>query len=86
MFLCGEAVMTTIYIQNRSPNRILNTMTLEEAFFGNNPSVEQLRTFGFPIYIHVPKDKRKNLEPLEKKGIFVGYSESLKAYRIYVLG
>jgi hypothetical protein len=43
-----------------------------------------LRIFGCLIYIHVPKDKRKKLEPSGKKGIFVGYSESSKAYRIYV--
>ena len=30
--------------------------------------------------------KRGQLEPSEKKGIFVDYSESSKAYRIYVLG
>ena len=26
------------------------------------------------------------MEPLGKKGIFVGYSESSKAYRVYILG
>ena len=31
------------------------------------------------MYIHIPKEKRK-------KGIFVGYSESSKAYRIYFPG
>jgi hypothetical protein len=46
--------------------------------------VQQLRIFGCPIYIHIPKDKRKKLEPSRKKGIFVGYSESSKAYRIYI--
>jgi hypothetical protein len=45
-----------------------------------------LRIFGCPVYIHVPKDKRKKLEPSGKKGIFVGYSESSKAYKIYVPG
>jgi hypothetical protein len=45
-----------------------------------------LRIFGCPVYIHVPKDKRKKLEPSGKKGIFVGYSETSKAYRIYVPG
>ena len=45
-----------------------------------------MRIFGCPVYIHVPKDKRKKLEPSGKKGIFVGYSESLKSYIIYVLG
>ena len=38
------------------------------------------------MYIHIPKDKRTKLDPSGKKGIFVGYSESSKAYRIYFLG
>jgi predicted Rdx family selenoprotein len=29
---------------------------------------------------------RKKLETLRKRGIFIGYSESSKAYRIYVSG
>ena len=32
----------------------------------------------------MPKEKRAKLEPSGKKGIFVGYSDSSKAYRIYV--
>jgi hypothetical protein len=59
-------------------------MTPEEAFSGKKPSVEHLRIFGCPVYIHVPKDKRKKLEPSGKKGIFVGNSESSKSYKIYV--
>ena len=35
----------------------------------------------FPLYIHVPK-----LEPSGKKGTFVGYCKSSKAYRIYIPG
>jgi hypothetical protein len=46
--------------------------------------VEHLRIFGCPVYIHIPKDKMKKLEPSGKKGIFVGYSESSKAYKIYI--
>jgi hypothetical protein len=61
-------------------------MTQEEDFSGKKPSVEYLRIFGYPVYIHVPKDKRKKLEPLGKKGILVGYSETSKAYKMYVLG
>jgi hypothetical protein len=40
MFLWGEAAMTVVYIQNRSPHRILKNMTPEEAFSGKKPSVE----------------------------------------------
>ena len=38
------------------------------------------------MYIHIPKEKRTKLDPLGKKGILVGYSESSKAYRIYFPG
>jgi hypothetical protein len=84
MFLWGEAAMTTIYVQNRSPHRILKNMTPEEAFSGKKPNVENLRIFGCPVYSHIPKDKRNKLEPSGKKGIFVGYSDLSKAYRIYI--
>jgi hypothetical protein len=46
--------------------------------------VENLRIFGCPVYSHIPKDKMNKLEPSGKKGIFVGYSDSSKAYRIYI--
>jgi hypothetical protein len=84
MFLWGEATMTTIYVQNKSPHRILKDMTPEEAFSGKKPNVENLRIFGCPVYSHIPKDKGNKLEPSGKKGIFVGYSDSSKAYRIYI--
>ena len=38
------------------------------------------------MYIHIPKEKRTKLDPSRKKGIFVGYSKSLKAYIIYFPG
>jgi hypothetical protein len=84
MYLWGEATMTTIYVQNKSSHRILKDMTPEESFSGKKPNVEHLRIFGCLVYFHIPKDKRKKLEPSGKKGIFVGYSESSKAYIIYI--
>jgi hypothetical protein len=72
MYLWGEATMTSIHVQNRSPHRILKDMTPEKTFSGKKPSVEHLRIFGCPVYIHIPKDKRKKLEPSGKKGKFVG--------------
>jgi hypothetical protein len=84
MFLWGEATMTTIYVQNISPHRILKDMTPEEAFSGKKPNVENLRIFGCPVYSHIPKDKRNKLEPSRKKRIFVGYNDLSKAYRISI--
>ena len=55
-------------------------------FTGKNPEVSHLKIFGCPLYLHVPKEKRSKLDPLGKKGIFVGYNEQSKAYRIYIPG
>jgi hypothetical protein len=85
MFLWGEATMMTIYVQNRSPHRMLKDMTPEESFSGKKPNVENLRIFGCLVYSHIPKEKRNKLEPSGKKGIFMGYSDSYKDYIIYIL-
>jgi hypothetical protein len=84
MFLWAEACNTTIYIQNRSPHRVLGSKTLEEAFIGRKPEIGHLRIFGCLTYSHVPSEKRTKLEPTAEKGILVGYSETSKAYRIYI--
>jgi hypothetical protein len=34
--------------------------------------------------VHVPKEKRKKLDPSGKNGIFVGYTDTSKEYRIYI--
>ena len=85
-FLWAEASKTVVYVQNRCPHKILKNMTLKEDFTGVKPEVGHLHIFGFLVYIHVPKDKRTKLEPSGKKGTFVGYNESSKAYKIYIPG
>jgi hypothetical protein len=75
-----------VYIQNRCPHAILKDKTPEEVFSGIKPKVGHLRIFRCPVYIHVPTEKRTNMEPSGKKGVFVGYSENSKAYMIYVPG
>jgi hypothetical protein len=53
-------------------------------FTGKKPEVSHLKIFGCPMFIHIPKEKRNKLEPSRKKGIFVGYCEVSKAFRIYI--
>jgi len=59
-------------------------MTPEEVFSGKNPDIGHLRIFGCITYSYIPKEKRTKLEPTIEKGIFVGYSETSKAFRIYI--
>lgn len=82
-FLLGEASVTTTYIQNISPYRILDDMTPKEAFIGKKLNVDHLRIFGCLVYIHIPWDKRKKSDLTCMKGIFVEYNTSSKAYRVY---
>lgn len=84
MFILAEACNTSMYFQNRNPHKILGDKTPKEAFTGVKPEIGHLRIIGCPVYIHVPMEKRMKLEPLELKGIFVGYNETLKAYRIII--
>jgi hypothetical protein len=61
-------------------------MIPEEAFTGVKPEVGHFRIFRCPVYFHAPKEKRSKLDPSSRKGTFVGYSESSKAYWIYIPG
>jgi hypothetical protein len=55
-------------------------------FTEKKPEVSHLKIFGCPVFIHISKEKRNKLEPSGKKGIFVGYCEVSKAFRIYIPG
>jgi hypothetical protein len=84
MFLWAEASMTAVYVQNKSTHKNFKNMTLNEAFTGVKPEVGHFKIFGCPVYIHVPKEKRTKLDPSRRKGTFAGYSQSSRAYRIYI--
>ena len=63
MHLWAEATKTTVYVQNKSPHKVLENKTPEEIFSGENLEVNLFRIFGYPVFVHVPKEKRKKLEP-----------------------
>ena len=84
MFLWVEACNTTIYLQNKILHRLLEGKTLEEAFTGVKPEIKHLKIFDYLVYIHVPEEKRMKFEPSREKGMFVGYNETSKAYKIFM--
>ena len=85
MHLWAKATRTTVYVHNRISHNALGNKTVEEMFTGENPEVNHLKVFDVPVYLHIPKEKRSKLETLGKQGIFVGYNEQSKYYRIYIL-
>jgi hypothetical protein len=74
-----------VYLHNKSPHCILEEKTSEVAFTSRRPKIGYLRIFGCPVYIHIPMEKRKKLQPSGQRGILVGYNEDSKAYRVFLL-
>jgi hypothetical protein len=84
MHLWEEETRTIVYVQNISPHKLLRNKTLEEMFTSENLEVIHLRIFGYPVYVHVPKENRSTLDPSGKKGIFIGYNETSKEFKVYI--
>jgi hypothetical protein len=77
----GEAVVTAVYILNRSPTKALNGRTPYEAWYERKPAVSHLRVFGCLAFGkelgHIGK-----LDDRSTPGVFIGYAEGSKSYRI----
>ena len=71
MHLQEEASRPTVYVQNRTPHRVLENKTPEEVFSNKKPEVIHLKIFSYLVYIHIPKENRTKFDRLGKKGIFV---------------
>eukprot|EP00253_Pinus_taeda_P035391 PITA_35391 len=85
-FLWTYAANIAVYVLNQFPHQALGSKNPKEMFTSKKPNISHFRIFGSPVYFHVVKEKRNKLGASRKKGIFVGYSENTKGYRIYVAG
>ena len=81
--LWAEAANTVVFLLNRLPTRVLQKKTPFEAWFGYKPDLKNLRTFGCLYFSYVPQVKRDKLDKKAEPGVFIGYSNSSKAYRIF---
>ena len=75
-----------MYVQNRLFHTALGFKTPEDMYTGNKLEVIHLKIFGCPVYVHILKEKRTKLDPFGKKGIFLGFCEVSKSFRIYISG
>ena len=78
-----HAVMTAVYLRNRSPTKALTDATPYEAWRGEKPDLSHLRVFGCRAYMHLDKTKRSKLQPRSIPVIFVGYPTEAKAWLVY---
>ncbi|KAK2374786.1 hypothetical protein QL285_075724 [Trifolium repens] len=82
-YFWAEAVNTACYIQNRIYIRPILKKTTYELFKGRKPNISYFHQFGCTCYILNNKVYRKKFDAKTCKGIFIGYSERPKVYKVY---
>nr|GEV71051.1 integrase, catalytic region, zinc finger, CCHC-type, peptidase aspartic, catalytic [Tanacetum cinerariifolium] len=83
LFLCAKAINKACYTQNRSLIRLRYNKTPYELMHNKKPDLLFFHVFGSLCY---PTNDNKDLGKLNGKadiGIFVGYTPTKKAFRIY---
>ncbi|GJU31897.1 retrovirus-related pol polyprotein from transposon TNT 1-94 [Tanacetum coccineum] len=83
LFLWAEAVSTACYTQNRSLIHTRYNKTPYELLRDQKPYLKFLHVFGALCYPTNNSEDLGKLKPKANIGIFIGYSPSKKAYRIY---
>ena len=84
-YFWAEAVNTACYIINRVSIRKILSKTPYELWKGRKPTLAYFHIFGCDCYILNNKDNLGKFDSKSDKSIFVGYSTSSKAYRVYNL-
>jgi hypothetical protein len=77
----GEAVVTAVYILNRSPTKALNDRTPYKAWHRRKPEVSHLWVFGCLVF-GKEHGYISKLDDRSTSGVFIGYAKGSKAYRI----
>jgi hypothetical protein len=78
-----EAISIVVYLKNKSPTKSLDHKTHFESFYGYKPTIIHLIIFGSKACSHVPKEDRRKLDEKAIKYIFIGYSSSPKACKMF---
>ena len=79
----AEAANTAVFLLNRLPTKAVQGKTPYEAWYGYKPFVQNFKVFGYICFTHVPKVKRDKLDKKAEAGIFIGYSTTSKAYKVF---
>ncbi|GJY48030.1 integrase, catalytic region, zinc finger, CCHC-type containing protein [Tanacetum coccineum] len=82
-FLWAEAIATACFTQNHSIIHTRHNKTLYELLRGRKPNVQYFYMFGSLCYPTNDHDDLGKIKPKADIGIFVGYSESSRGFRIY---
>ena len=78
-----EPANIVVFLLNRLPTKALKGKTHFEAWYGFKPFIHNLRIFCCLCFTHVPDARKEKLDQKAEYGVFVGYSNLTKGYKIY---
>jgi len=79
----AETVNTAAYVLNRTCTSPVEGKTTYEAYFDKSINLNKFKIFSSRVVVHIPKEKRLKWDSKSREGIFVGYGENVKGFRIY---
>ncbi|KAK2363148.1 cysteine-rich RECEPTOR kinase [Trifolium repens] len=83
-YFWADAISAASYVLNRAIIRPILDKTPYEILKGRKPNLSHLRSFGCKCFIlNNGKENLGKFDPKADEGIFLGYSLSSKAYRVY---
>ncbi|KAH9716551.1 hypothetical protein KPL71_021497 [Citrus sinensis] len=82
-YFWAEAVNTACYVLNRVLIRPNLNKTPYELWKDRKPNIGYFKVFGCKCFVLNTKDNLGKFDPKSDVGIFLGYSNSNKAYRVY---
>lgn len=80
----AEAIATANYVRNRCVTKYLGKKTPHEILTHKRPNVSHLQKFGVKAYVLDQTPNKDKFAPKGIEGIFVGYFDTSKAYRIWI--
>ena len=84
----GGSILTTTYLINRMPSRVLSFVTPFQKFQEFFPHSRigahlPLCVFRSTVFVHTHGPKQNKLDPRALKCVFLGYSSTQKGYKCY---
>ena len=81
--LWGEAINIACHTVNRVYFKLGTKKTPYELWKGRKPNVKYFRIFGSTCFILKDRENVEKFDSRSDEGIFLGYSSTSKAYRVY---
>ena len=84
----GEVVLTTTYLINRLPFKVLDFSTPHQVFLQHFPQSRLIsslpsKIFGCTMFVHIHQQHWTKLDSWSSKCIFLGYSPNQKGYKYF---